>query len=104
MTSPSAGSAAFKCRTAFFGSKPNSAMAPVETREQRPRAHGGGALDLENAALDRDATGCREAAHLAVGTEHAMARHDDGDRVLAHRLADLARFVWDAEAPGDLAV
>src|SRR5215212_7077409 len=104
MISPRAGSAALRWRTAFFGSKPNSAIAPVEAREQWARTHCDGALDLQDAPLGGDAAVGREAAHLAVGAQHAMAGHDDGDRVAAHRLANLTRFVRHAEALGDLAV
>src|SRR5690349_8231132 len=92
ISAASAGSAALRWRTAFLGSKANSAM-PFGNGEQRAGGECRGALDLEDTSLDRHATGCREAAHLAVGTEHAMTGHDDGDRVAAHRLADLARFV-----------
>src|SRR3954470_8215 len=104
MIPPRAGSAAFRWRIAFAGSKPNSAIAPVEAREQRTGADGGRALDLQDPALGGDAAVGGEAAHLAVGAQHAMAGHDDGDRVAAHRLADLARFVRHAKALGDLAI
>src|SRR5512142_1312620 len=104
MTAPSAGSAVRRCWTAFFGSKPNSATALIEACKEGAGADRCSALDLEDPPLGADTAICRGAAHLAVGSEHAMARHDDGDGVLAHRLADLARFVRLAEAPGDLAV
>src|SRR5260370_34224847 len=84
------GSAFLRWRVALAGSKPNSAIAPLQAGEQRPCADCRGALDLEDAPLGGDAAIGREAAHLAVGAQHAMAGHDDGDRVLAHRLADLA--------------
>src|SRR3954453_12283253 len=104
MISASAGSAAFRWRTAFFGSKPYSATALVEPREQGAGADRRRTFDLQDAPLGGDAAVGREAAHLAVGPQHAMAGHDDRNRVLAHRLADLARFVRFAKAPGDLAV
>src|SRR5689334_6589031 len=86
------GSAFLRWRTAALGSKPSSAIAPFEAGEQRAGTERRGALDLENAPLDCHAAGRREPAHLAIGAQHAMAGHDDGDGVLAHRLADLARF------------
>src|SRR5258708_2389364 len=101
MIEASAGSAARRWAMAFRGLKPNSAIEPVE---QRPRADGARFFDLKHAPLGGDATIGREAAHLAVGTQHAMAGHDDGHRIAAERLADLARFVRHAEALGDLAV
>ena len=72
--------------------------------EQRPGGKRRGALDLEDAPLGGDAARRREAAHLAVGAQHAMAGHDDGDGIAPQRLADLARFVRHAQTLGDLAV
>ena len=51
-----------------------------------------------------DAAIGREAAHLAVGAQHAVAGHDDGDGIAAERLADLARLVRHAQPLGDLAI
>src|SRR5216684_2213485 len=48
-------------------------------------------LDREQTQFRRDAAARRESAGVAVGGEHAMARHDDGDRILAERLSDVAR-------------
>src|SRR5712692_7461189 len=48
-------------------------------------------LDREQAQLRRDAAARRESAGLAVGREHPVARHDDGDRILTERLSDVPR-------------
>src|SRR5260221_13619733 len=97
-------SAALRWRVACAGSKLNSAIARAQACEQRSCVHGRCAFDLEDAPLGGDAAVGREAAHLAVGAQYAMAGHDDGDRVATHRLADLSRFVRDAKTLGDLAI
>ena len=45
-----------------------------------------------------------EAADLAAGGEHAMARHDDRERIAPERLPDGARRARRAEARRDVAV
>ena len=72
--------------------------------EQHRRLRRERALDLEQAQLRRDAAAGREAAELAAGGEHAMAGHDDRERVLPERLADVAGEAGLAEPRGDLAV
>src|SRR4051795_3982961 len=60
-------------------------------------------LDLEQGLLALDAAGV--AGQRAVGTDHAVARDDDRDRVAAVGQADGARGgVGLAEPPRDLAV
>ena len=65
----------------------------------RPRA-----FDREQAELRRDATIRGEAADLAAGREHAMARHDDRERVSPECLPYGARRAGRAEPRRDLAV
>ena len=45
-----------------------------------------------------------EPADLAAGREHAVARHDDRERIAAERLADLLRDALVAESNGNLAI
>src|SRR5690349_21493231 len=59
-------------------------------------------LVLEQPALARQAAAV--AGQRAVRADHAMARHDDADRVAAVRQADGARTVRAADALGQLAV
>src|SRR5580704_6650147 len=47
-------------------------------------------LQFEHTALRRRAAGCREAADLAAGRQDAVAGDDERDRVLRHRLTDVA--------------
>src|SRR5262249_9026257 len=103
MTTASAGSTPRKCAIACAGSKPSVCMLS-RALEQRAGAQCGRTLDFENAPFGGDAARGREAAHLAIGGQHAMAGHDDGDRIAAQRLADFARFLRRAQPPGDLAV
>src|SRR6478609_697285 len=49
------------------------------------------AFDRQQTQLADYAARGREAACLAPGRQHAMARHDDGTRILSERGADLAR-------------
>src|SRR6185503_11203589 len=105
MIGASSGSAAIRCRTALRALNPGPAIGLLQAGEERPGAHRRRALDLEDAPLGVDAAGGREAAHLAVGRQHAMARHDDGDRIFAEGRADLACLLGlGADALGDLAV
>ena len=62
------------------------------------------ALDREHAELRADAAVGGEAAHLAAGGEHAMAGHDDRERVAAEGLADGACGARRAGACCDVAV
>src|SRR5690242_12954049 len=48
-------------------------------------------FELEEAALRRDALAAAIAADAPAGSEHAVARHNDGDRVAAAGIADGAR-------------
>src|SRR6185295_1744606 len=48
------------------------------------------AFQLEHPLFGRRAAGCGEAAELAAGREHPMARNDQRHRILRHRLADAA--------------
>src|ERR1700722_19619432 len=72
--------------------------------EQRWRLAHLCALDLEQAQFGGDAAGRGEATDLAARCEHTVARHDDRERVLAHRLSDVARDAGVAEPLCDLAV
>ena len=62
------------------------------------------ALDREHAELRAGAAVGGEAAHLAAGGEHAMAGHDDRERVAAEGLADGACGARRAGACRDVAV
>ena len=55
-------------------------------------------LDRQQPALGRGAAPGREAAEPAAGRDHAMARHDDRERVLPERLAHVARRARRARA------
>src|SRR5215469_12185368 len=88
-----------KCSTATFGSKssllsPDGSWRPIDP----------GTFDREHAQLRCDAAMGGEAADLAPGSKHAMAWHDDWERVLPERLPDCPRCAGRAEARGDLAV
>src|SRR5580704_15124101 len=72
--------------------------------EQRRRLAHLRNLDLEQAQLGGDAAGRGKAADLAAGCEDAMARHDDREWVLAHRLPHVARGTGIAEPFCDVAV
>src|SRR6202044_787242 len=63
-----------------------------------------GTLDLEQAQLGGDAAGRREATDLAAGCEYAVARPEDREWVLAHRLAHVPRGTGVPEQLCDLAV
>src|SRR5262249_14073061 len=73
--------------------EPERAVA-VEKRGRIARAR---AFDREQAQLGRHAAVGGEAAGLAAGREHAMARHDDRERVASERLPDVARQPTFAE-------
>src|SRR5215472_15650916 len=73
----------------------------VEKRGRIARAR---AFDREQAQLGRHATVGGEAAGLAAGREHAMARYDDRERVSPERLPDVARQPPFAEPRRDLPV
>src|SRR3954452_25018223 len=60
------------------------------------------ALEVEQRALHRQAAA--EADELAVGADHPVAGHDDGDRVAPVGQPDGARGPGRPDAPGDLAV
>jgi len=62
------------------------------------------ALDREEAELGRDAAVRGEAADLAAGREHAMARHYDRERVSRERLPHGARRAARTEPGRDVAV
>src|SRR5262249_42074299 len=53
----------------------------------RPELH---AFELEHALFRLRAAGCREAAELAAGGQHAMTWNDERHGVARHRLADIA--------------
>ena len=72
--------------------------------EERGRAVRLRAFDREQAELGRDAAVGGEAAELAAGREHAMARHDDRERVAPERLPHGARRAARAEPRRDVAV
>src|SRR5712691_2258733 len=59
------------------------------------------ALDRQEAELRRDAAPRGEAADLAAGRDHAMARHDDRKRVLSERLPHVAGGAGHAEPSRD---
>ena len=63
-----------------------------------------GAFEREQAQLRRDAAVRREAAELAAGREHAVAGHDDRERVAPEGLTHGARGAGRADPSGDLAV
>src|SRR5207245_6777274 len=62
------------------------------------------ALDRQHAALGGDAPLGGKAADLAAGGEHAMARHNDRERISAERLPDRPRGTGHADPPRDVAV
>src|SRR6516162_2439536 len=72
--------------------------------EQGGRIAGARAFDREQAQLGGDAAVGGEAAGLPAGGEHAMARHDDRERVSSERLPDVARQPPFAEPRRDLPV
>ena len=49
------------------------------------------AFDREHLQFCRNSTAGRKSADFAVGSEHAMARHDDRKRIAAKSLANRAR-------------
>jgi hypothetical protein len=63
-----------------------------------------GALDGQQPQLGGDAAVGREPADPAVRGEHAMARHDDRERILAERLPDGARRAGRAQLRRELSV
>src|SRR5262245_18401956 len=73
----------------------------VEKRGRIARAR---AFNREQAQLGRPAAVGGEAAGLAAGREHAMARHDDRKRVAPERLPDVVREGAFAEPSRDLPV
>src|SRR5262245_43092028 len=73
----------------------------VEERGGRARA---GSLDGEEAQFGRDPAIGGEAPGLAARREHAMARHDNGERVAPERLPHVARQFAPAEARGNFPV
>jgi len=83
------------CRTC------RSAQPPSRTS---PACRPARALDLQQFQLRSCAAGRREAAGLRSRREHAVARHDDRERVLAECRADRARRVRFTHCGGDLAV
>ncbi len=78
---------------------------PCPSRPE-PRRHADGgserALQLEQPALSVQATGV--AAKRPAAAQHAVARHDDRDRVRAERVAGCARAARAAGLGGDLRV
>src|SRR5262249_28866305 len=72
--------------------------------EQRGRIARARAVDREEPQLGRDAAVGGQAAGLAPGREHAMARHDERERVSSERLPDVARQPPFAEPRRDLPV
>src|SRR5215510_1319230 len=72
--------------------------------EQRGRIARARAFNREQAHLGRHAAVGGEAAGLAAGREHAMARHDERERVSPKRLPDVARQPAFAEPRRDLPV
>ena len=72
--------------------------------EQHRLGKPGRTLDLEHPPLRRDPAGCREPVECAGRREHAMARHDDRERVLRECRADRPRGARFADRPGYLPV
>src|ERR1700738_2174648 len=64
------------------------------------------AFERQHVLLRLDASGRREAAELAAGREHAVARNDQRHRIARHRDADFLRDLGGvrAGAPGELAI
>src|SRR5580704_13218237 len=62
------------------------------------------AFDREHFELGHDAAIGGEAAGLAAGGEHAVARHHDRTGIAPERLADIARQLDAAEPLGDITV
>src|SRR5262249_17636494 len=73
-------------------------------RRRTTSAHRSCALAREQAPRGRDAAVGGEAAGLAAGREHAMAWHDERERVSPERLSDVAREAAFAEPRRDLPV
>src|SRR5580700_5186464 len=86
--------------THLRGAATQLVLQPTLTVEQRWRVVETCAFDCEQAQLCGSAAGRGEAAGLAAGRDHAMARNNDGDRVLPQRFADAAG-VGGAEFFGD---
>ena len=61
-------------------------------------------LDRQQAQLGAHAAGRGKSAGLAAGRQHAVARHDDRERILPKRLRDVARQTAIAQPLGDLAI
>src|SRR5262245_52542318 len=72
--------------------------------EQRRRIARARAFDREQPQFGRDSAIGGESAGLAAGGEHAMARHDERERVSPERLSDVAREATLAELRRDLPV
>src|SRR6202140_193033 len=72
--------------------------------EQRRRVTDVSALYRQHLELGRDTAIGGEAAGLAAGGEHAVARHHDRTGIAPERLADIARQLDAAEPLGDVAI
>src|SRR5262245_34071805 len=73
----------------------------IEERRCIARAR---AFDGEQRKLGRNAAVGRKASRLGAGRQHAMTRHNEGERVSPERLADLACEAAFAEPRGKRAV
>src|SRR5438067_5868456 len=96
MTSASAGSEARRCAMAIAGAKPYS---PALSSAIYPHA-----FDREHTEFCRDAAYGGETTRFASGSQHAMAGHDNRERVSSKGLSDGAGRAARVQPRRNLAV
>ncbi len=99
MVRANGGSAAFRWRIAASGSKP---YAPSPSNRSRGLLYAPSIVS--SLQLRGDAAVRRKSADLTAGRKHAMARHDDRERIATQRLTHRARRGFVAELRGNFAV
>src|SRR5262245_19796466 len=100
MTRASTASEARRYSSARLGSKPSL----LSSLEEFSAVIQPCAFDRQHAALCRDAALRREASDFAAGSEHAMAWHDNRERIAAERLTNGACGTRCPEPCGDVAI
>ena len=99
MRAPRGATSGFSCsRVAGAGPR----LPAAGSSEQAPLGDDLGALEFEQPALAVEAAGV--AGERPVGADDSVARHEDADRIAAHRAAHAPREVAIAEALGEIAV